>query len=287
MIGGNRVNIEKIIKELQQNNILSTKQINYEQLNGGTVSELYLLHNNGMKYVVKSNDSQVIKSEANFLDTYKDLNFLPQLLFVEESFNYFVYSFINGSTNYSKKNKKDMLCVLVNELINNYRPISQYIGWGWADEPTASWRSFLMTEILEANKIIGSQLSRNDFNLIQNLVKKNGNDHIPFLLHGDCGVHNFIFNNGRLTGVIDPTPVIGDPIYDLIYAFCSSPDDLTKATLDTAASQLVVINRNISNLYEQLLIGLFLRIGSCVKHHPDDIGAYLKAWEYWKRIVIR
>ena len=144
-----------------------------------------------------------------------------------------------------------------------------------------------MTEILEANKIIGSQLSRNDFNLIQNLVKKNGNDHIPFLLHGDCGVHNFIFNNGRLTGVIDPTPVIGDPIYDLIYAFCSSPDDLTKATLDTAASQLVVINRNISNLYEQLLIGLFLRIGSCVKHHPDDIGAYLKAWEYWKRIVIR
>ena len=52
MIGGNRVNIEKIIKELQQNNILSTKQINYEQLNGGTVSELYLLHNNGKKYVV-------------------------------------------------------------------------------------------------------------------------------------------------------------------------------------------------------------------------------------------
>nr|WP_239587430.1 phosphotransferase [Bacillus pakistanensis] len=43
----------------------------------------------------------------------------------------------------------------------------------------------------------------------------------PFLLHGDCGVHNFVFKGGSLSGVIDPTPVLGEPLYDLLYAFCS------------------------------------------------------------------
>ncbi|WP_312097213.1 aminoglycoside phosphotransferase family protein [Niallia sp.] len=281
------MDIEKIIKELIQNKIIQSKQTDYEQLNGGTVSELYLLHNDGSKYVVKSNDPLITKSESNFLHTYKEINMLPKLLFVEHSNRYIVYSYINGSTHYPRKNKKEMLQELVKELINNYMPIDQNIGWGWADEPTDSWRSFLKTEIEVANKWLGSRLSREDYHFIHNLVIEISNERKPFLIHGDCGVHNFIFNDGKLTGVIDPTPIIGDPIYDLIYAFCSSPDDLTTETIDTAASHLVVDNVHKSYFYEQVLIGLYLRIGTCVKHHPDDLAAYLKAWEYWKTIIMK
>jgi aminoglycoside phosphotransferase (APT) family kinase protein len=102
----------------------------------------------------------------------------------------------------------------------------------------------------------------------------------PYLLHGDCGVHNFIFQGGHLSGVIDPTPIIGDPLYDLIYAFCSSPDDLSKETIDFAVSYL--LHKRDNKLYQDVIIGLYLRLGTCRKHHPNDFEEYLKAWSYWK-----
>jgi fructosamine-3-kinase len=280
------MNIEEIIKELIFNNIIHNEPTEYEKLNGGTVSELYLLKIDGEKYVVKSNEPQVIESEANFLIYYKESNLLPKLLFVEQSYKYIVYSFINGSTNYVRKNKKEMLKALVQGLLNNYKSAPNDVGWGWADQSTESWQSFLINEILEANKIIDSLLDDEDYNFVLNLVKRNSNDRKPFLLHGDCGVHNFIFNGGQLCGVIDPTPVIGDPIYDLIYAFCSSPDDMTKETIDSAVSHLMINKeKNIPFLYEEVIIGLYLRLGTCIKHHPHDFEEYLKAWYYWKDLI--
>jgi fructosamine-3-kinase len=280
------MNIEEIIKELIFNNIIHNQPTEYKQLNGGTVSELYLLNIDGEKYVVKSNEPQIIESEATFLIYYKESNLLPKLLFVEQSYKYIVYSFINGSTNYVRKNKKEMLKTLVQGLLNNYKSASNDVGWGWADQSTESWQSFLINEILEANKIIESRLDNEDYNFVLNLVKKNSTDRKPFLLHGDCGVHNFIFNDGQLCGVIDPTPVIGDPIYDLIYAFCSSPDDMTKETIDSAVSHLMIKKeKNIPFLYEEVIIGLYLRLGSCIKHHPHDFEEYLKAWYYWKDLI--
>jgi fructosamine-3-kinase len=280
------MDIQKIIIELIHYNIIHSEPTEYEQLKGGTVSELYLLNIDGSKYVVKLNDPRVIESEAIFLNYYKETNLLPKLLFVEPSYKYIVYSFINGSTNYIRKNKKEILKALVQRLLNNYKSVPNDIGWGWADQPTDSWQSFLLNEILETNKIIDSRLDRNEHNFVFNLVKKIRTDIKPFLLHGDCGVHNFIFNDGQLSGVIDPTPVIGDPQYDLFYAFCSSPDDLTKETIDSTVNHLMIKGGgNISVLYEQVIIVLYLRLGTCIKHHPNDFKEYLKAWYYWKDVI--
>jgi hypothetical protein len=163
------------------------------------------------------------------------------------------------------------------------------MGWGWTDELTDSWRGFLLNEIIEANRILDSHLEKDEFTFVLNLLespKRNSLDREPFLLHGDCGVHNFIFNDGQLRGVIDPTPVIGDPLYDLIYAFCSSPDDLTKETINSAVSHLIVkVDKINSILYEEVIIGLYLRLRTCIKHHPNDFEEYLKAWYYWKDII--
>ncbi|WP_419881736.1 aminoglycoside phosphotransferase family protein [Peribacillus sp. B-H-3] len=284
------MDIQEVIKELNNKEIIHSSAVEYEQLNGGTVSDLYLLStNDGARYVVKLNEPQVLQSEANFLTFYKDLYLLPRLLFVEPSDNYIVYAFITGSTNYVRKNKQEVLKALVQGLINQYKAVPNDIGWGWADELTDSWQSFLLNEIIEANKILDSYLEKDEFTFVLNLVKSskiNNLDREPFLLHGDCGVHNFIYNDGRLIGVIDPTPVIGDPLYDLIYAFCSSPDDLSKETIISAASHLL-IKENISEqlLYEKVLIGLYLRLATCIRHHPNDLNDYLKAWIYWKDII--
>ncbi|WP_249872853.1 phosphotransferase [Oceanobacillus saliphilus] len=278
--------IQKIIIELINNNIIHSVPKEYEQLKGGTVSELYLLNIDGIKYVIKLNDPKVIKSEAIFLNYYNEINLLPKLLFVEPSFKYIVYSFINGSTNFVRKNKKEMLTTLVQGLLNNYKLAPNNIGWGWADQPVDSWQSFLLNEIVEANKIIASRLDSDDFQFVSNLVKKNSTYSKPYLLHGDCGVHNFIFNGRQLSGVIDPTPVIGDPLYDLIYAFCSSPDDLIKETIDSGVKHLLIKKeKNNSVLYEQVIIGLYLRLRTCIKHHPNDFKEYFKAWYYWKDVI--
>lgn len=287
---GRNMDIKEIVKELIHSNIIHSKTTKYEKLNGGTVSELYLLHNNdGTKYVVKLNEPQVLKSETNFLNCYKDLNLLPNLLFVEQSFNYIVYSFISGSTNFAGKNKQGMLKALVQGLINNYKTVPKDIGWGYTDELTDSWQGFLLNEIFEANKILESHLERDEYNFVLNVfenLKKNNTEREPFLLHGDCGVHNFIFNDGQLSGVIDPTPVIGDPHYDLIYAYCSSPDDLTKETIDSVVGHLEIKRGKYNSiLYEEVIIGLYLRLGTCIKHHPNDFEEYLKAWYYWKDVI--
>jgi fructosamine-3-kinase len=278
--------IQKIIIELIHNNIIHSEPKEYEELKGGTVSKLYLFNIDSNKCVVKLNEPQVIESEAFFLKYYKETHLLPRLLFVEPSYRYIVYSFIDGSTNFVRKNKKMMLKTLVKGLLNNYKPAPKDIGWGWVDQPIDSWQSFLLNEIVEARKIIDSRLDNADYHFVCNLVKKNRVDSKPFLLHGDCGVHNFIFNGRQLSGVIDPTPVIGDPLYDLNYAFVSSPDDLTKETIESGVRHLTAKrDMNHSDLYEQVIICLYLRLGTCIKHHPNDFEEYLKAWYYWKDVI--
>jgi Ser/Thr protein kinase RdoA (MazF antagonist) len=70
---------------------------------------------------------------------------------------------------------------------------------------------------------------RLDINDIQNISKSE--DQERFLLHGDCGVHNFVFDQNTIVGVIDPSPIVGPVLYDFLYAFCSSPDNLNLETL--------------------------------------------------------
>ena len=52
-----------------------------------------------------------------------------------------------------------------------------------------------------------------------------------YLLHGDAGAHNLVFRDGRLVAVIDPLPTVGEPIFDLTFAFVSWPGDLTMDTI--------------------------------------------------------
>ena len=279
--------IQKIISELLERKVIPAKPSGYEKLSGGTVSELYLLNIEGTKYVLKLNDPEVTKSEALFLEAYKEIKLTPVLLFVDPAYTYIVYSFIEGSTSYKGADKKEILKTLVEGLINHYQYAPPESGWGWADAPADSWQDFLSDEINEAQKWTGSRMDEADHQLVAELVGKVGNyDESHFLLHGDCGFHNFIFNEQHLAGVIDPAPVIGDPVYDLVYAFCSSADDLSQKTFDQAISFMKVgQEKACSVLYEKLLIGLYLRIASCSKHHPEDLPRYLEAWSRWLEIM--
>ncbi|MEN1936579.1 aminoglycoside phosphotransferase family protein [Paenibacillus sp. 102] len=277
------MDISEIIEQLVVNEVIADYPKGYKKLTGGTTSRLYLLVGNE-QCVVKLNEARVIEEEAYFLNFYENESIFPKLLYVDSLNRYMVYSFIPGSTCYSVGNKRAILCKLVQKVIHTYKPAVKMDKWGWKEEPVASWRDFLLTRIMEASETLKLYVTEDDFQTVLQLVHSPNRtvySSQPFLLHGDCGFHNFICKENKLYGVIDPFPVLGDPIYDLIYAFCSTPEELTRETIDEIVEKSVFHTRVRKILYEEVVIALYCRLDACLRHHPEDLDVYLKAWCYW------
>ncbi|KMT59073.1 hypothetical protein X559_2861 [Paenilisteria newyorkensis] len=268
-----------IIGELLRENVLGSEIIAWDHLRGGTSSAVAKIQcEDGKTYVVKGNEANLIYWEATFLRFYKDSALLPRLVY--DAKDYLVYTFMKGDTLGARPEKAKMLQDLTVGLINEYKPIMR--GWGWHEKFT--WHKFLQQEIMGAEAIIGKHLPNEDAVLVRKVVKDQPRERLYFL-HGDCGVHNFLFQDGQLCGVIDPLHLFGPPMYDLIFAFCSSPDSLDEKTLQDA---LLFFNGEIpGELYGSVLIGLYIRIARCLLHHPEDLATYLEAWTYWKALYYR
>ncbi len=277
--------IEKVMNGLQEKKILEKKPNEVKKLTGGTESILFLVD---QQFVVKANPER-IKLEAEFFTYYKDIELFPNILYLDPAYQFMVYTFLSGSTEYKKGSKQQLLTTLVKKVINHYQPQSETKQWGWVDEPSPTGTDFFIQKVRDSRNIINLHLTEEDHQLASTLAE----DHVeyieqPYLLHGDCGVHNFIMNEGQLCGVIDPIPVLGHPLYDLIYAYCSSPDELTKKTIYTTAAKLMIGEMFTTEyLNKQVVLGLYSRIATCLIHHPHDLETYLKAWEYWINIMKR
>jgi hypothetical protein len=274
------MDISIIAAQLVNEKVISHYPKSMRVLNGGTTSTVYLLDG---KYVVKLNESEVIREEADFLSFYEGNTLFSKLLYKEPLNRYIVYSFLEGSTSCERGYKRITLSTLVKEAINKYKVVSDIDGWGWKDSPVQSWTEFLLANVMEVRENLRQYISEEEHQLVLTLVnspKRGTGIDSPFLLHGDLGFHNFIFQKNKLTGVIDPLPVLGDPIYDLIYAFCSTPEDLTKEAIGYAMRPCT-FHKKERDLYEEIVIGLYLRIDTCLRHHPKDLEDYLEAWRYW------
>lgn len=282
------MDIQHILNQLASKGIIQSNFITCKDLKGGTSSKLWIIYyKDSPRYVIKSNERDIIEEEVKFLNDYQEIDILPHVLYADSYHQYMCYSFIDGDSHYPRKQKATMLKDLVQKLINYYKPPSLN-GWGYSNNLTASWQEFLLREVNGAKQILTTLLTEDDFHLIQNLIKSSKRENLalhPFLLHGDCGVHNFLFSEGNLSGVIDPIPLVGPPLYDLVFAFCSSSDDLTMETIEEAVDSLTSWERNDVVLCEEILIGLYIRLARCILHHPNDLSTYVKAWNDWKTIV--
>ncbi|GGD89859.1 hypothetical protein [Paenibacillus nasutitermitis] len=148
-----------------------------------------------------------------------------------------------------------------------------------------SWREFNERSVEGARNNLGNLLPIEDYNKVKSLIESTSKVNKKYLLHGDTGVHNFVFHESTLAGVIDPSPMVGPVIYDFTYAFCSSPDDLNLETLFATFELLNHEPMEKSRLIEEVILQLYCRIGICVKVHPHDLKDYLKAWDYWKALI--
>lgn len=270
------MNISVIAEQLVNEKVISHYPNSMKVLSGGTTSTVYLLDG---RYVVKSNEAKVIREEANFLSFYDRNTLFSKLLYMEPLNRYIVYSFLEGSTSCEHGYKRSTLITLVKEVINKYKIVPGVDGWGWKESLVQSWNEFLTANVMEAYGNVRRYISEEEYRIVLKLANSPNRGtgiNQPFLLHGDFGFHNFIFQENELYGVIDPLPVLGDPIYDLIYAFCSTPEDVTKETIDYVMKQCV-FHKNERDLYEEIVIGLYFTYRYVYKTPPKRFRRLLSS----------
>jgi len=276
--------LAEIIEVLYAKNIVPRQYDEYRDLKGGTSSIIGVLGRDGKPaYVVKMNSPEQTASEAMFLKTYRTISFIPNLHYLDPSNRYLVYPFMPGRSEY-KGGKAALLAELVDRVLNHYERAPQSSGFEAIDKREASFWD------LDWNRsVIGSHLSEADFLFVTDVFERRNRRvqviDSEYVLHGDCGMHNFLFDGTTLTGVIDPLPILGQPVFDLVYAFCSSPDDLDFPTLRSALSRLRIGEHLTEQaVWEDVIIGLYSRVSSCIQHHPHDLPEYVQAWKRWREI---
>ncbi|WP_434752249.1 phosphotransferase [Paenibacillus amylolyticus] len=283
------MNINSSIQEINE---LFRKHRNHEQimevkqLSGTTAGRVFrLLASSGERYILKWDDPEDIRVTCQFLNAYSEVMLLPKVLFSSSDNTYFAYSFMEGETHNHRGAKKAWLTRIVNELFNTYVRLPGTKPWGRMEYARETWKAFNQISIDEARENLGDVLTAEDYDLVQSTVNRlfEKDEAARFLLHGDAGVHNIVFEQKELIGVIDPSPMVGPVIYDFLYAFCSSPDDLDPVMLWDVFEHLEQVTMNKSRLMEEALVHLYCRIGLSCKHHPQDLPEYLQAWDLWKR----
>ena len=146
--------------------------------------------------------------------------------------------------------------------------------YGYIEKPSTSWTEFLKEEVNDASKIFPD--SANFLPIVNEAI--NELNKFPFekkLIHGDFGAHNFIKRDEKFIAAIDPTPIAGDPTYDLLFALVSNIDLIPFLSIDYLTSYTKEQKEKVIAL---LKVVLFLRICRCIKYNKEDLETYLDFW---------
>jgi aminoglycoside phosphotransferase len=284
--------INEIINSLIYQGLFENDDIEIKGIKSGTTNGiLYTLFINKMPmYVIKIDQPKVITSTEDFLLAYKEVKLLPDVLYTDSNKESIVYSYISGETHFNRGSKSEWMTILIDELFNKYQKVDQSSSWGRVNGiQRKTWSDFNQSSLEYAQENIGDFFSAEEHKRVELLVNKLNtytDEEEKYYLHGDAGVHNFVYMNNQLKGVIDPSPLIGPKIYDFTYAFCSSPDSLNLNTLFSLFTLLTVDNSfTEERLVDEVLFQLYTRIGVCIKVHPHDLSEYMEAWKEWRKYL--
>jgi hypothetical protein len=283
-----KLDVYNIIDSLRDKGVISPYDLEIKLMKGTTEGQVFILiENQHPKFVLKVDNPQEIEFVEQFLQVYRNVSLLPKLHYVDQAKEFILYTFKSGTTHINRGLKANWMKTLVIELMNHYEKVDESMEWGRLGIPRQSWYEFNCMSIDSAYATIRDKLPFEDYETVKSIVNRLGkyeSESEKYLLHGDTGIHNFVFSHSTITGVIDPSPMIGPKIYDFTYAFCSSPDDLNLMTLYESVSALN-ISIDKERLIDEVVVQLYTRIGICIKAHPQDLHDYLKAWDYWKNLV--
>ena len=252
-------------------NHLHEEYKNHKYFNTGASSKVILLNDN---YLIKQNTKLILQAEIEFLKL-NNLDMFQKIIYIDPKYDFVVYKFIPGETMKQIDDIEDTIKKIVS--ISTSYTNCTLDGFGYLNEEVSSWIRFLKDEITYSSINLKKYIPNKKFvNQCLDILEK-----YPFekkLLHGDFGTHNFIQENGKLVGVIDPMPVIGDYLYDLLFAIVSNVNIISSLSLDDIYSLVDEPQEKIKAL---LAVVLYCRISRCLKYHPQDIDAYM---EFWKKL---
>ncbi|MCI3918967.1 GNAT family N-acetyltransferase [Paenibacillus sp. TRM 82003] len=282
---------EEVLQTLKELGIVSASSGLSPRMKGKTDGRVFAIYEEGAaRFALKYDRPEANRNATLFLQTYAN-GWLPAVRYIDPEYRYFLYDYLAGrpGAEAATVRKAEWMGALAIHVINRYRPLPKGRGWGWLDEsPSATWADVLELLIGDARRGIGAMLTEEDHLLSMKLVdaKRSQVEPTPYLLHGDCGAHNFLFDREGLRGVIDPSPMIGPPLYDAIFAFCSTPDDLSQEAFEASLRELDASFLNGTDrktLIADLLLILYARISTSLKYGVDAAD-YIRAWVYWKKI---
>lgn len=241
---------------------------NHKYFNDGTSSKIILLNDN---FIIKIANPTQLKAEATFAEFYTH-PMLQKAAFIEPNYKYIIYVFIPGDVMHTVLDF-DNLATSIKQIVSTYK---KYTGpeFGYISRPSNSWTGFLKKEVEEKSEYLPDEF--NFIETVYDAIKEL--DKYPFekkLIHGDFGTHNFIKRDEKFVGAIDPIPIAGDSIYDLIYALVSNIDLLPYVSIDYLTSYTGEPKNKVVAL---LKIILYCRICKCAKYNKEWLDQYLDLW---------
>lgn len=241
---------------------------------------------NGGKYVVKFNENKMIKGEWDFYGFYNGNKYFPAIMNMNLEKDYLIYSYIEGNNEHNLT-KIEILIDVVNNIINNYKINESIPGFGVLGEDD-SWEGYLRKQVDFSSERIGEILTDKDYYMVNDAISelsKTRKIRKPYYLQGNCSLDNVIIHDGEFKGLIDPVPTNGDPIYDMLFAFCSTPYEINGKNLETLLRTLRKEFRvSKKDVFRYMIIILYIQIGKCITFKCTEIVNYTVLWEGWKKI---
>lgn len=252
----------------------------------------------GPEIVVKIDDPSALSAVIRFHDAYRNAPLVPALRYADPESRFVAYDWVAGELGRGLEPPPDKPATLlaIAGLLSQYVPALPgelgrlHAPWMPPNFRWGSWQQFLAGVLRGRHDQVHAHLPSDAAALVKELAAS-PHRHVDgplFLMHGDCGAHNFVFRDGRLVGVIDPAPMVGQPVFELAFAFASWPADLTLDAIMPAAEALERAGRwhpprhaRQRALIEEVLIAMYSRTGTFIVNRPSDVPAYIDAWTHW------
>ncbi|OWA34057.1 hypothetical protein B9G55_17140 [Saccharibacillus sp. O16] len=277
------------IQHLFMKGIIETVELREKPESEEEGKRTYVLTADGKpKYSLCMDAPENIAMAEQLHKAYPDSPLLPKVLYADPVKGYLVQPYVEGAVGQSTEErglKKVWLTALVVDLLNRYEMDEAGGKWGRLTEPSSSWSEFNERELSKARENLNGLQPAEDCERVALLLEPLAEAGSKYLLHGHTDAHQFVFRKKELVGVLEPKPTAGPVLYDLVQAFCSTPDDLSLETLFDAYSRLDAKNGDQERLVQEALLRLYCRMGEHAAASSAELNEYLAAWQFWRMLL--
>ena len=242
---------------------LNVKINNIGSFNDGTTNSLVFCINH--KYLIKTIDKEELDNQIKFLEFYKDNKYFQDIIYVNKKLSFICFKYIKGLKIKDININPLIFIKKIYFITKSYKEIDSDF-YGYLNYKSNTSYEFLISEIEYAKDKIPFIDDSKVYHALNNLNKYKV---CKYLLHGDFGVHNFLIDK-NIIKVIDPYPLVFDPLYDFYFACLSS--SLLFINFDYL---LKFYDRDINYKKNLLLIVFYIRMSRSYIYDKEHFNNYL------------